>query len=281
MRVTFWGVRGSAPVPGPGTVRYGGNTPCVEVAGASGRIFLDAGTGLLAAARAGADDPPGETTILLSHTHWDHIQGLTLHPALYREGGTLRLLGPSQGRVPLRATIERLLAPEYFPVGPEALVGRLEVVEVTGGSFEVNGFAVEAVRVRHGVVTLGYRLLETGSGKSLIFITDNELGDWSDTDLSAWREGMVRFVRGGDLLVHDAMWRESDWPARRGWGHSTARQAIAMARAAGVGTLVLFHHDPAHDDDAMDRFVAEAERDAAEAGFELVPAREGLAITLG
>lgn len=279
MRLTYWGVRGSAPVPGPGTVRYGGNTPCVEVRGAAGRIFLDAGTGLLAAARADAS-ARDDTTVLLSHTHWDHIQGLTLHPALYRAGGVLRLMGPSQGRVPLKATIERLLAPEYFPVGPEALAGRLEVSEVTERGFEVNGFAVLAFRVHHGVVTYGYRILEPGSGKSLIFITDNELGDGTDTDLSAWRASLVRFVRDGDLMIHDAMWREEDWPVRRGWGHSTAVQAIGLAREAGVRKLTLYHYDPALDDDALDAYVARAERAAATAGVELAAAREGVTVTL-
>lgn len=283
MRVTFWGVRGSTPVPGPGTLRYGGNTPCVEVRGASGRIFLDAGTGLLAAARAEAalsDGAPAETTVLLSHTHWDHIQGLTLHPALYRPGGVLRLLGPAQGPVPLRSTIERLLAPEYFPVGPDALTGRLEVSEVTEGRFEVNGFQVEAIRVRHGVITFGYRILEATSGKSFIFITDNELGDEPEPGPAAGRAGLVRFVRDGDLLVHDAMWREADWPARRGWGHSTATQAIALARESAVRALVLYHYDPALDDDAVDAVVARAQRTAADAGLALMAAREGLTINL-
>jgi ribonuclease BN (tRNA processing enzyme) len=283
MQLTFWGVRGSTPVPGPGTIRYGGNTPCVEVRGASGRIFLDAGTGLLAAARAeaAAGRPPlADTTVLLSHTHWDHIQGLTLHPALYRAGGVLRVMGPSQGRVPLKATIERLLAPEYFPVGPEALAGRLDVAEVTEGRFEVNGFRVDAFRVHHGVVTFGYRILESTSGKSLIFITDNELGDGTASDMSAWREALVRFVRDGDLMVHDAMWREQDWPGRRGWGHSTAGQAIGLAHEAGVRQLTLYHYDPALDDDALDAYVARAAAAAADAGVTLAAAREGETVTL-
>jgi ribonuclease BN (tRNA processing enzyme) len=282
MRLTFWGVRGSTPVPGSNTVRFGGNTPCVEVRGATGRIFLDAGTGLLAAARAGAADahPAGGTTVLLSHTHWDHIQGLTLHPELYRAGGVLRLLGPPQGRVPLKATIERLLAPEYFPVGPEALAGRLDVAEVSEGRFEVNGFQVEAFRVRHGVVTFGYRILESTSGKSFIFITDNELGDTHDLDPPGWRAGLVRFVRGAELMVHDAMWREQDWPARRGWGHSTAGQAIELAREAGIGGLMLYHYDPALDDDALDAHVASAAAAASDAGVALAAAREGLTVNL-
>ncbi len=283
MQVTFWGVRGSTPVPGPRTIRYGGNTPCVEVRGATGRIFLDAGTGLLAAARAEAagSAPRFEgTTVLLSHTHWDHIQGLTLHPELYRAGGVLHLMGPSQGRVPLKATIERLLAPEYFPVGPEALAGGLDVTEVTEERFEVNAFQVEAYRVHHGVVTYGYRILEPSSGKSLIFITDNELGDGVTSDASDWRDGLVRFVRGADLMIHDAMWREEDWPVRRGWGHSTAGQAVELAREAGVGALALYHYDPALDDDALAAYVARAERTAADAGVELAAAREGLTVTL-
>ena len=280
MEITFRGVRGSMPVPGPETLRYGGNTPCVELRTNGRSLILDAGTGLAAP----ANGPPSAdaATILLTHTHWDHIQGLPFFALLYRASATVRVLGPAQGPVPLRQAVERLLAPEHFPVAPEALAGHLTVSEVAEGPFEAEGFRIEAFRLRHGTVTFGYRISETAGGPSFSFLTDNELGDSDDSDLSAWRDRLVQFLHGSTVLVHDTMLREESWPVRRGWGHSTAHQAIELAARAECGRLVLYHHDPAHDDEEMDRFVDRAEECAARMapGLGLIAAREGMALTL-
>ena len=280
MEITFRGVRGSMPVPGPETLRYGGNTPCVELRTDGKALLLDAGTGLVAPSNGA---PQGDSaTILLTHTHWDHIQGLPFFPLLYRAQATVHVLGPAQGQVPLRQAVERLLAPEHFPVAPDALAGRLTIREVGEGQFETEGFRIEAFKMRHGAVTFGYRIWDTTGGPSFSYLTDNELGDSGDTALSSWRDRLVQFLRGSDVLVHDTMLREESWPVRRGWGHSTAHQAIELAARAECGKLVLFHHDPAHDDDEMDRFVDRAEECAARhaPGLGLAAAREGMTLTL-
>jgi phosphoribosyl 1,2-cyclic phosphodiesterase len=280
MEITFRGVRGSMPVPGPETLRYGGNTPCVELRQNGKALILDAGTGLVAPVNGAPKRD--SATILLTHTHWDHIQGLPFFALLYRASASVRVLGPAQGQVPLRCAVERLLAPEHFPVAPEALAGRLTVSEVTEGPFEAEGFRIEAFRLRHGAVTFGYRIWDITGGLSFSFLTDNELGDRDDTALSSWRGRLVQFLRGSDVLVHDTMLRDESWPVRRGWGHSTAHQAIELAAAAGCGRLVLYHHDPAHDDDEMDRLVDRAEECAARhaPGLNLVAAREGMTLNL-
>ncbi|HEU5049757.1 MAG TPA: MBL fold metallo-hydrolase, partial [Gemmatimonadales bacterium] len=170
-RVTFWGVRGSIPTPGPGTARYGGNTPCLSVTnGDSGLLILDAGSGLRGLGHELMRSPPERplrAQLLLTHTHWDHIQGLPFFKPLSAKGNEVRIFGAAQEGVPLEDILGRQMDPMVFPVPLRALAARIEVTEVSPGRFEVEGFEVDAVRLRHPGTTLGYILRPLRGGRSL------------------------------------------------------------------------------------------------------------------
>jgi len=261
--VTFWGVRGSIPTPGPATARYGGNTPCLSVTnGSAGLIILDAGSGLrtlghqLMLSRGG---PALRAHLLLTHTHWDHIQGLPFFKPLSESGTEVTIYGAAQEGVPLEDILGRQMDPMVFPVPLKALAARIVVTEIEAGTVAIEGFGVRAVRLRHPGTTLGYVLRPLSGGRKLAYITDNELGPGGSYPVAPdWREALVRELTGVDVLVHDAMYGEQMIRARAGWGHSTPRQAVDLAAAAGCRRLLLFHYEPEHDDDTMDRIVADA-----------------------
>ena len=283
--VTFWGTRGSIPTPGARTARYGGNTPCVAVETARGDlVILDAGTGI----RALGLDLVGKNgavsaEILLSHAHWDHIQGLPHFKPFYAPGNRVRIWGSRQGTTSLEAILRQQMDPAVFPVPLDALSAALTVQQVEAGEFAVGAFRVGAMRLRHPGTTLGYRLTPAGGGSSMAYVTDNELGPGGQYGTPAsWRSDFVTFLRGVDLLIHDAMYTPEELNTHRGWGHSTYEEAVAVAAEAGVRRLVLFHHEPEHADGEMDALLAAA-RQAARAGrttVEVVAAQEGMALTL-
>ncbi len=283
--VTFWGTRGSIPTPGAHTVRYGGNTPCVAVEADDQLVILDAGTGIrgLGAQLVERQAGPIRAEILLSHTHWDHIQGLPHFRPFFAAGNEVRILAPQQGPATLETILRLQMHPAVFPVPLEALSARLSVEHVAPGDFTVGAFAVRAMRLRHQGLTLGYRLTPRTGGASLAYVTDNELGTGGDYDLPpTWRRDFVQFLAGTDVVIHDAMYTPAQLEQHRGWGHSTYEEALAVGAEAGVRQLVLFHHEPVHGDDAMDGVVAEARRVAGRLGgvTAVSAAQEGMRLTL-
>lgn len=284
--VTFWGTRGSIPTPGPQTARYGGNTPCLSVsAGGDRLVILDAGSGIRPLGRALLDKHPEAMTaeILLTHTHWDHIQGLPFFGPLNRTGNTVRIFGPRQGDVSLETIVDRQTDATVFPIPIKALAAELTVTEVTPGAFEVDGFRVESCRLRHPGMTLAYRLTPQEGGASMAYVTDNELGPGGSYDVPAdWRRQLKRFLDGVELLVHDGMYSDQLAEARAGWGHSTPGQAVELAAECGARRLVLFHHEPDHDDAAIDRLLEGARTVAAKAAptLRVDAAMEGLQLNL-
>ncbi len=283
--LTFWGTRGSIPTPGPRTARYGGNTPCVGITdGGATLVILDAGSGLrpLGAALA-AQRRAVSAHLLLSHTHWDHIQGFHFFRPLGVRGNTLRIYGAAQEGVPLEQILHRQMEPTVFPVPLEALAATVSVTPVAEGAFEVDGFGVRALRLRHPGTTLGYRLRPADGGREVAYVTDNELGPGGAYPVAAdWRARLVAFLEGVDTLIHDAMYAESIIAARAGWGHSTPGEAVDLAAEAGCRRLVLFHHDPENDDDAVDALVRDARAYAAlkSPRLEVEAASEGRRLSL-
>lgn len=271
MNIRVWGTRGSIPAPGPSTVRYGGNTSCVEVRLASGDlIILDAGSGIR---------PLGSTlgtcsaTLLLSHYHWDHIQGLPFFGPAYDPGSAIRLIGPEfNGEAPDAILHGQMLTP-YFPAAPSQLSG-LRSCECTPETpFQVGSATIRAARLCHPGVTLGYRIEERG--KSVVYISDNEV----DLATPAVFQGMIALAEGADLLLHDCQFAEGEYAGRRGWGHSTPRQAVAFATMARVRRLMLFHHDPSHSDEQVEALAEEARALAPD--IEVIIGREGEEHTAG
>ena len=294
--VTFWGTRGSIPTPGAHTARYGGNTPCVAVrsgdeGGGTGKLVnLDAGTGIRPLGRELVERQNGavQAEILLSHAHWDHIQGLPHFKPFFAPGNAVRIWGSRQGTTSLEAILRQQMDPAVFPVPLDALSAKLTVQQVEPGEFTVGAFRVRAMRLRHPGTTLGYRLTPAGAGgraegASMAYVTDNELGPGGKYETSpSWRKDFVTFLEGVELLIHDAMYTPEELEEHRGWGHSTFEEAVALAGDAGVKRLVLFHHEPEHGDEAIDALVAAARRQARTKGLpaEVVAAQEGMTLTL-
>lgn len=283
--LTFWGTRGSIPTPGPRTARYGGNTPCIGVADGQGHlIVLDAGSGLRPLGSALMADGGGMVAhLLLSHTHWDHIQGFPFFKPLGVSGNELHVYGAAQEGVSLEEILRRQMEPTVFPVPLSAFAANLVVTSVVEGSFEIDGFRVGAFRLRHPGTTLGFRLAPNNRGREVAYLTDNELGPGGTYSVPPdWRSGLVEFLGGVDTLIHDAMYSESVIAARAGWGHSTPRQAIDLAADAGCRRLVLFHHDPESDDETLDGRLNDAQRYAASRApkLEVGAACEGERLTL-
>lgn len=281
LRVTCWGTRGSIPAPGPETVRFGGNTSCVEVNAPGCRLIFDAGTGIRALSGAlAAEDRPLDAHLFVSHYHWDHIQGFPFLAQIYEPATRLRVHGPMHGDVPVDEALEGQMSPLYFPVPLRAIAADVTFATADGSPWRGGGVCVEAFRVQHPGVTYGYRV--TAAGAAAVYIPDNELGDAPDP---AWYAGLVEFVRGADLLLHDAMLTDAEYEQRRGWGHSSFAQAVRLAEAAGVRRLSLFHHSPDRTDAELEAIVAALRSDLAGRGVALevsvAAEREEIAILPG
>ena len=278
MKVTFWGTRGSLPSPRPGTTRYGGNTSCVEVrTGDGSAVLLDAGSGIHRLADVG----PGTTRVdvLLTHLHMDHILGLGFFGALFQPDLEVHIWGPPSTTLDLRARLSRYLSPPLFPVRLSDLPCKLVLHDSPRGTFDLPGASVTADLVCHPGPTLGYRL--EADGATLTYIPDHEpaLGDTAFLSSTEWTSGFS-LMTGVDLLIHDSQYTDEEYPAHVGWGHSTISQTMALAEAAGVGTLAPFHHDPGHNDVQLDRLFSDAS-ERQDWSFEFSPAREGTTLTLG
>ena len=254
MTVRFWGVRGSIACPGPDTVRYGGNTPCVEVRCGDRLVILDAGSGLRALGRAlAAGPPPVVLDLLLSHCHVDHLIGLPFFQPAFDPRSTLRLwAGHLTPETHLAQMLGQLMVPPLLPITPETFQARMDYRDfLAGATIDLgDGIAVRTAPLNHPGGATGYRI-EFGGG-AVAYLTDHEAGAGEPAP------ALVELARNADLLIIDATFTPAEYPARVGWGHSTWVDDVRLAELAGVGQLALFHHDPSHDDDALDAVATEA-----------------------
>lgn len=274
-KIRFWGVRGSIPTPGRETVRYGGNTSCVEIRHGRDIIILDAGTGLRKlgqALLAEFKSRPMSLNLLLSHTHWDHIQGLPFFAPIYESRCRLRILGCEGARNSLVAALTGQMESTYFPVPFANLPSNIEIEELKKFDFGLGNLLVTAQRANHPGMTVGYRL--SAPDGVVVFFPDTEprQGD---------RE-MIEFIRDADVLILDSQYDRNEYKQHVGWGHGCVDDSVALALKAGVKKLVLFHHDPDHDDRKMDALVKSARQLVAKAkgSLKIEAAREGLELTL-
>ncbi len=281
----FWGTRGSVPAPGPFTVRYGGNTPCVELRTPAGDlVILDAGTGLrsLGGSIQQAASVPSTSNIFVTHAHWDHIQGLPFFAPLFADGSRVRIWSASPLLERLERALRAQMAPDVFPVPFEEVRATVEFLAVPDDGATVDGFAIRTHQVRHPGGALGFRVTGCNeSGGSIVYIPDNELHPDAPYDAPAdWRARLLDFVSGADVLIHDATYTTAEYPGVRGWGHSTVEEAVALAIEAGVPRLSLFHHHPERTDKAVDDLVEHARALAQQLGgsLEVTAAAEGAGI---
>ena len=278
MQVRFWGTRGSIPAPGPDTVRYGGNTPCITVStGENPPLIFDAGTGIRSLGASLDLTMPGEELdLFLSHTHWDHIQGLPFFSPLFRSGVRIRIWGADDPPGSLERTMRGLMAPAVFPV-PLGEVGA--AIEFRAPPLEgttVNGLTIRAFPVNHPGGAVGHRI-EAKDGQTIVYVPDNELRGGADTDAAALRAALLEACRGASVLIHDSTYTEEESGDYMGWGHSTTDDTLQLALEAGVRRLVLFHHAPHRTDAAVDAMVTHC-LTHARGGLEVLAAAEGMEI---
>lgn len=273
MMVTFWGVRGSIPVPGPETLRYGGNTSCVAVE-ADGRVLLlDAGTGIRRAVET-VRRHGSEAFLALSHPHADHVQGFPHFDPLFDPTTTLHL--PDWTAAGRRWSLLELFDGVHVPIPPAALRARIERPDEDATVYlRRHGWDIATLPLNHPGGAVGWRLRH--AGRTFVHIPDNEL---HAAEPVTPFERIVEFCHDADVLSHDAQLTESERAERSGWGHSTVDDACALAAAARVGRLVLFHHDPARTDEAIDTLCTEAEARLCPYDIPCVAASEGLRIEL-
>ena len=306
MKVRFWGVRGSYPVPGQRTNRYGGNTSCVEVLPHGGDpIIIDAGTGIRRLGKQLMQDAFGDgrgtAHLLISHTHWDHIQGLPFFSPLYKRGNTLPLFARQRDDTHLRAVFESQTEEPYFPVPMASLKADIRFHELMEGqSFEIGKAKISCTRLNHPWIAIAYRV--DVDGASLVYASDTApfrdillvhefiakppvLGGPLDprdaTKLWAMRESLLRLCQGADLLIYDTQFTTEEYRSRPHWGHSTPDDAIEIALEAQVKALVLYHHAPARNDDELDAILEVCRIKLAGAPFEVLAAHEGMELVLG
>ncbi len=277
--ITFYGVRGSTPCACDGTKTYGGNTSCVLVrVGADEPIILDLGTGLRYLGhrlQKELGDEAFSGTALVSHLHWDHVQGLPFFAPLMHPGAKLDILGPPQVEQTLQSTIESFVSPPLFPVGIADLPGTLSFREVLNHTFSIGSATVTTAEVAHCGATNGYRI-QNGTG-SVAYLSDHQAPIDGSLDVP---ESVMALCRDVDVLIHDAQYDLDEFELKANWGHSTVDYAVAVAAASGAARLVLFHHDPSHDDDWIEDALAHA-RELAAGRFEVLAASESLSLRSG
>jgi phosphoribosyl 1,2-cyclic phosphodiesterase len=306
MRIRFWGVRGSFPVPGPQTNRYGGNTSCVEIKPRRGpHIIIDAGTGIR---RLGKDmmqtafgEGKGTSHLLISHTHWDHIQGLPFFAPLYQGGNQFYVYARQRDDTHLRAVFASQTEDPYFPVPFNAVKAEVAFRElVEGATFHIGDVKVSCTRLNHPWIAMAYRL--DCDGASVVYSTDT--APFTDVllehefiktapvigaplipehaaKLRAMREALVDLCRGTDLLIYDTQFTQDEYRQRPHWGHSTPEDAVEIAVAAKAKTLVLFHHAPERTDDQQDAVLTATRAHTRDLGLEVIAAHEQMEIALG
>lgn len=267
LTLSYWGSRGTLPVPGQGTLRYGGNTSCVSLqVDDEPLIIFDAGTGIknLSNHLVASGIKRLTAKIFISHPHWDHINALPFFVPLYIQGNEIEILGPSQGDASTRTIISTQMDDVYFPVTIREFGARVFFHDLREESLYVGGIQVDSLLLKHPGNCLGYRA--SFNGKTVCYITDNELYPIGSPNYDAvFEERLTRFIHGTDILIIDTSYLDEEYPAKIGWGHSCTSEVIRIANQAHVKSLHLFHHDPDQDDAAVDRKQSQAKR-----GLELL-----------
>ena len=280
MKVTIWGCRGSLASPGPETVRFGGQTSCVTVHLSDGSLLiLDAGTGIRRLGMALGHDHPERIDIFITHLHTDHIEGLRFFDPIWDPSVELNVWGPPSPIRELRSRIAPYFAPPFFPVHLRNIPSHPEFRDTPTTTWRIGSAAVTAQLVKHPGPTVGYRVEENGA--ALAYLPDHEpaLGSDLSTVEAEWISG-IALAEGAAVLLHDAQYTQEEYGERVGWGHSSTEDVVTFARRAGSRRLVLFHHDPLHTDEQLERILARANEVTASGDGQVELAREGMTFEL-
>ncbi|HUL43010.1 MAG TPA: MBL fold metallo-hydrolase [Bacteroidota bacterium] len=298
MKIRFWGTRGSISTPGKETVRYGGNTPCVEVRLPNDDlIILDAGTGIRNLGEALMES--GESVkayIFVTHPHWDHIQGFPFFKPAFVSGNELTIVGGQMDKMTLQKMISDQMNKVYFPVQLNELKATLKFHPIEEEEFSVYDAKVRSMYVNHPTFAIGFRI--TCGGKTLVYISDNEpfdrkvarsirnvekkIIDRFDRTSGDPNQRVFDFVKNADVLIHDTTYTPEEYVDRVGWGHSHYLFTLKVAAEGNVRRLVLFHHDPAHDDAKVDDILKKCKKEIQNRKyrFDCVAASEGLVLEI-
>lgn len=269
--IQFWGVRGSIACPSPRHIRYGGNTSCVEVVAGDARFILDAGTGIRPLGKEFLQEDVRTITLLLTHTHWDHINGLPFFRPAYDPNRRMHVFA---GHLKNQGGVEKVLSQQMhepvFPVPLEAMRAIVECEDFNAGeSFTLNGSVkIRTAALNHPNGATGYRI--EYDGRSACYVTDTEHTPGRPD------ENILALIEGADLVIYDSTYTDAEFPSHAGWGHSTWQEGVRLCRQAGARNLAIFHHEPDHEDDFMDA-IAEEARSVWDATFV---AREGMVVNL-
>ena len=295
-RIKFWGTRGSIPVPSPETLRYGGNTTCVELRADGEIIVLDAGSGIRPLGIALDREfqaRPIKLSLLVTHAHWDHIQGFPFFKPAYDSKNEIRIFGFDGAGATFREIMAEPMQSPFFPITMRELSARMDINKLSEMKFSLGKVDIHAAFVNHPGVCAGYRIF-TSSG-SVAFLPDHEpyeflhsargkqLGPEQAKEVAAEQHAaLVQFLRGSDILILDCQYADQEYTKHIGWGHGSISSAVALAMEAEVQTLFLFHHDPSHDDTMVDRMVESARELVMKSGsnLEVAGAQQGTEILL-
>ena len=289
-RLKFWGVRGSIPTPGPSTVEYGGNTSCVELRVDGQLIVLDAGSGIRPLGQALTAEfglEPIDITLLVTHTHWDHIQGFPFFLPAYHARNRVHILGYEGAKDGLAATLSGQMESPYFPIELKSMPGNIVIEELREMFFEVGSVRVEACVSNHPGVCVGYRVFSRSG--SVVYLPDNELfteeqaGGKASQRVEEINARLLKFVAGAEVLIIDAQYTVEEYRTHVGWGHGCLDDVVRFGVAGGVKRMYLFHHDPVHDD-AFVTGMLEHARELGRllgSGMEIEAAREGVEWVVG
>jgi len=290
----FWGVRGSIPTPGPQTSRYGGNTPCLELNYDGENFFiLDAGSGIRALGQHLMTLGKSiKSHIFISHMHWDHIQGIPFFVPAFIPGNEFTFHGAQEADMKLEDILSDQMNPVNFPVQIDEMSSKFVFENLYEGNYEFNGIKVETLYLNHPGYALGYKFYV--NGKAVVYISDNEPypvypNTSQDTDnpdeiqiVEDNNQRLINFAKDTHIFVHDAQYTPEEYKTKYQWGHSPYDYTVKVAMEANVNTLVLFHHDPVHDDDFIDKMIDSAKKISWQSGsnMKIIGAREGLELSL-
>jgi phosphoribosyl 1,2-cyclic phosphodiesterase len=291
-RIKFWGTRGSIAVPGPETLRYGGDTTCVELRADGEIVVLDAGSGIRplgVALQKEFQGQPINLSLLITHAHWDHIQGFPFFKPAYHSQNEIHIFGFDGAGASFREIMTEPMRAPFFPITMRELSARMDINRLSEMKFSLGKVEIHAAFVNHPGICAGYRIFT--SGGSVAFLPDHEpyefflhstLGkqlapEQAKEIVAAEQARLMEFLRGSDVLILDAQYTDQEYKTHIGWGHGSISSAVSLALEADVQTLLLFHHDPGHEDAMVDRMVESACKLVANSGksLEVAGAQEG------